>query len=673
MDSSTVTDHDPPDKPDFSANPADSQTNSPNGHGDDKPFWAPELVDAMHEKGRCYVVADVEDADRMNRYGLLTLAVPEGQRLTRALLQPVKLIEVLQRPGDQGAVFGLAIKRRLLELGWYGEFNRGTLFEVQADTAAVERDCGGDRALFGTTILGAFDPLLVERLHPPRRERQAKTRHPAAEAPKVAAPETFTGSQLLAMEFPEPKAAIKGLVVEGTNIVAGRPKEGKSFMVLDWCLAVAAGGYALGDIKVAPGDALYVGLEDSYRRIKQRVEARLRELQAKDPTIIDRFHCRTDWPALDQGGVEALGAWLDAHPHCRLVAFDVLQAIAPRPSRGNGSAYADDYRMLKGLHALVHARGIPTVLVCHTTKARHDNIVDEINATLGLAGKVDTIIVLSQAAPGRWVLKATGRDIERQELAVRFDPAVGTWVKLGDAKEHAISDERKAIIGVLKTARIPLKPVGISELLGKVNDFEKAAVRRLLFSMLHDEQVQITEDGRYTLPPPDPGNAGNGGNASNGGNAGNAPETPAQPLDHAAKNTSNGPQAAPGAAFQPTVTGVTESGHGSGNGPQAAPGAALPPQQGGGVTGVTDISQSGQAEAPPPPTIPGVPGVTDTPHTNACDPGPPLPTQPHTRFCGGVWFWRGPSGPWRCGNCQQPKPGEAVAWHQVETNGQGAG
>jgi hypothetical protein len=204
------------------------------------------------------------------------------------------------------------------------------------------------------------------------------------------------------------------------------------------------------------------------------------------------------------------------------VAFDVLQAIAPRPSRSNGSAYADDYNMLKGLHALVHARGIPTVLVCHTTKARHDNIVDEINATLGLAGKVDTIIVLSQAAPGRWVLKATGRDIERQELAMRFDPHAGTWVKLGDAKEYAISDERKAILAVLKAARIPLKPIGISEALGKVNDIEKAAVRRLLFSMLSDEQVRITEDGRYILPAQDRGNAGNERNIGNGGNGSNA-------------------------------------------------------------------------------------------------------------------------------------------------------
>jgi hypothetical protein len=495
------------------------------------PPWSPDLVDTIAQLGHVWLCHDQDDAALLLRpdagdLPALCLPIHRLDLLTPELVKPVQTISVLQRHenglGDgfyaryvvqvkqqlEGVIDG---PRRL----YCVPLNEiiPTLPHLWSSPVVQE-----DRERFQFELTNLQMAGTCEEITPKRRAKKSRQ---TAEASKVTAPQTFTGSQLLAMEFPEPKSAIKGLIVEGTNILGGRPKEGKSFMVLDWCLAVAAGGHALGNIPVDPGDALYIGLEDSYRRIKQRVEARLRELQAKDPTIIDRFHCRTDWPALDQGGVEALDAWLDAHPNGRLVVFDVLQAIAPRPSRSNGSAYADDYNMLRGLHALVHARGIPTVLVCHTTKARHDNIVDEINATLGLAGKVDTIVVLSQAAPGRWVLKATGRDIERQELAVRFDPQAGTWVKLGDAKEYIISDERKAILAALKAARIPLKPIGISEALGRVNDIEKAAVRRLLFSMLSDEQVQITEDGRYTLPDLDRGNAGNGRNVGNGGNGSN--------------------------------------------------------------------------------------------------------------------------------------------------------
>ena len=66
--------------------------------------------------------------------------------------------------------------------------------------------------------------------------------------------EPITATQLLAMEFPEPRWAIPPeLVIEGLTILAGRPKEGKSFMALGFCLAVAVGGRALGHIPVVRG------------------------------------------------------------------------------------------------------------------------------------------------------------------------------------------------------------------------------------------------------------------------------------------------------------------------------------------------------------------------------------------------------------------------------------
>ncbi len=151
----------------------------------DEPPWSPALIEAVQEKGHCYVVADTEDAQRMNGCGLLTLAVPAVDLLTLDILKPVKLIEVLQRPSDGDTIFGVAVRRRLLEIGWYGDFNRGFLVAVQADTAAVERDCHGDKDLFGATILGAFNPTLQERLRLPRTERKAKAARPQGPRPSV--------------------------------------------------------------------------------------------------------------------------------------------------------------------------------------------------------------------------------------------------------------------------------------------------------------------------------------------------------------------------------------------------------------------------------------------------------------------------------------------------------
>jgi DNA repair protein RadA/Sms len=151
----------------------------------DEPPWSPALIEAVQEKGHCYVVADAEDADRMNTYGLLTFAIPTVDLLTLDILKPVKLVEVLQRPRDDDTIFALAVKRRLIEIGWYGDFNRGFLVPTQANTAVVERDCRSDRDLFATIILGAFDPSLQERLRPPRTERKRKASRPQGPRPSI--------------------------------------------------------------------------------------------------------------------------------------------------------------------------------------------------------------------------------------------------------------------------------------------------------------------------------------------------------------------------------------------------------------------------------------------------------------------------------------------------------
>src|SRR5918999_3583171 len=55
--------------------------------------------------------------------------------------------------------------------------------------------------------------------------------------------------ELMAIEFPEPRWIVPGIVPEGTAILAGKPKMGKSWLALGTSVAVAAGGVALGTKK----------------------------------------------------------------------------------------------------------------------------------------------------------------------------------------------------------------------------------------------------------------------------------------------------------------------------------------------------------------------------------------------------------------------------------------
>ena len=63
---------------------------------------------------------------------------------------------------------------------------------------------------------------------------------------------------------------IDGLLAQGLYILAGAPKVGKSWLVLDICLSIAKGESVLGQ-KTLQGTALYLCLEDSYARIQNRL------------------------------------------------------------------------------------------------------------------------------------------------------------------------------------------------------------------------------------------------------------------------------------------------------------------------------------------------------------------------------------------------------------------
>ena len=81
----------------------------------------------------------------------------------------------------------------------------------------------------------------------------------------------WTVAELLDHTFPEPKWIVPGIFTEGLTMLAGRPKVGKSWLALQIATAVACGGKVF-EQDITPGKVLYLALEDSGRRLKDRIE-----------------------------------------------------------------------------------------------------------------------------------------------------------------------------------------------------------------------------------------------------------------------------------------------------------------------------------------------------------------------------------------------------------------
>lgn len=121
-----------------------------------------------------------------------------------------------------------------------------------------------------------------------------------AEAAEVEAREgkggLLTGKDLL--DLPDPSWALRGLLPDvGVAQVFGPSRAGKSFLVLDQCLAVANGHEDWFGFQVdRPGHAVYVALEGGFD-LKWRVQS---WLAAHPKAGVDRFLARVEQP-LDLG------------------------------------------------------------------------------------------------------------------------------------------------------------------------------------------------------------------------------------------------------------------------------------------------------------------------------------------------------------------------------------
>ncbi len=263
-------------------------------------------------------------------------------------------------------------------------------------------------------------------------------------------------------------------------------------MALDFCIAVATGGVALGTKRVEQGSSLLLALEENRRRLQKRL-AKL--VVGGDPP--EDLHIGINWPRLDEAGVQQIEAWLQEHQDARLVVVDTLAKVRPRIKGQN--VYAEDYAALEKLLPLAAEHGVAVVVVHHLRKTGAADPLDEISGSTGLSGGVDGALILKRDR-GRAdaYLHVTGRDIEEDaEHALRWDHTLAAWTLVGDANEYRQSEERRAIIELLETTG-PLAPKDVAETLDK----NANTTRVLLRKMLADGQVVVEEGFEVVLGLP---------------------------------------------------------------------------------------------------------------------------------------------------------------------------
>ncbi len=337
-------------------------------------------------------------------------------------------------------------------------------------------------------------------------EAEAEARLVVPDVPQDASPEPKTKKRLIdspryqfvsaetlqATRFTPLEFCVDRVLVPGLTVLAGRPKEGKSWLALELSYAIAHGTVALGQLATVPGDVLYLALEDNRRRLQDRL-SKIRAGEEWPPRLAFGFDC----PALDKGGLELIADWCRRADKPKLVVVDVFARVRPSAASGT-SAYEADYAATAPLQEFAVKQGIAIVLVHHTRKMAADDPLEEVSGTNGLTGAADTILVLKREAinSGDAVLYGRGRDIPEFEMALAFSNDDCRWRLVGEAGSLRASKETQAIIDVLEAAGEPMGPKAVWEALEGV---ALKTVQKRMKRMAMKGEIARTSYGSYTL------------------------------------------------------------------------------------------------------------------------------------------------------------------------------
>jgi predicted ATP-dependent serine protease len=320
----------------------------------------------------------------------------------------------------------------------------------------------------------------------------AETNHQQQRPVKIG-----SAQELQTMTFNPIKYVVPGIFVEGLTLFAGKPKIGKSSLLLHAAIAVARGGFTLGETHCIEGDVLYCALEDNARRMQSRMTKLLGASQQPWPKRL--FFCY-DLPRLGAGGADIIHDWIVSHPEARMVAIDPLAMIRAL-KKADDSSYQSDYLALIELRKLANEHHIALPVVHHLRKQEADDPYDSISGTLGLTGAVDSILVLKRDSYGGYILHGKGRDLLEVEKAMTFDRDSCLWRIEGDAAPVRRSGERTLILDAMMEAAEPIGPNDIAA----ETSMRSGNVRRLLGKLVKEGAIEKAGYGRYQLPGAKPG------------------------------------------------------------------------------------------------------------------------------------------------------------------------
>lgn len=187
-------------------------------------------------------------------------------------------------------------------------------------------------------------------------------------------------------EITPPEPLITEILYPGLGMLGAPAKMGKSYLLLQMAFCVAEGKAFLGFEVKRPGAVLYLDLQGSKARTKQRMQAMGYNRMPKGITIVYKSR------KTDNGLFTQIDRWLHKTQNPVLIIVDMMEQVKGSQRKAE-DAYRADSRILEPLHELSLKHDISIMVSMHTRKGNKilpdDDAFNEIIGSVAQFGTAD--------------------------------------------------------------------------------------------------------------------------------------------------------------------------------------------------------------------------------------------------------------------------------------------
>jgi predicted transcriptional regulator len=283
---------------------------------------------------------------------------------------------------------------------------------------------------------------------------------------------------------------VETLVPQGLAILAGVPKTGKSFLCLMIALAVGSGRTLFNSLETRKSNVLILSLEDGLQIIKNRISKMVTVSE-----LTSGIHIRTQWGSSFDMNLKFLDSFLCQNKNVGLVIIDTITLFCGSSKRGT---FKSEYSVANRIKALADEHGVAILATHHTVKKVGNDWLSSLYGSHGVVAAADAILFLDRQRDANTAeLKITGRNVETNTYALKFDSDSCVWELENHGYEIDLQPERLEILKVLQAYNQPMKLSEIAKAVCK----SVTNVQNLLKKLMKIDLVIKTAHGVYALAP----------------------------------------------------------------------------------------------------------------------------------------------------------------------------